>query len=176
MMILGFTGSLLCVGSPQTADFRNRASYLFANEKCPVYASMPSSTSEDVYVPNIILSNSIDAGIEPSAKQSSDNYNKYLRSFENNVKEKDVLSKPFKTLANRLCQIPTKEVLVQYNPVDEALDFQMVLTDGIEVPVSQFVNETDKMVDFTISHENRMLVCGEMTIDDFLIQLCDTIK
>ena len=30
MMILGFTGSLLCVGSPQTADFRNRASYLFA--------------------------------------------------------------------------------------------------------------------------------------------------
>ena len=52
----------------------------------------------------------------------------------------------------------------------------MVLTDGIEVSVSQFVNETDKMVDFTISHENRMLVCGEMTIDDFLIQLCDTIK
>lgn len=174
--MLGLTSCLICVGSPQSAEFLNSASYLYGNEMCPIYASMPSSTSEDIYAPNIMLSNSLGITISPNAKISSENYQKYLSSFEENVEKNEVLSRAFKAITNRLCQIPVREVLVQYNDADESLDFQMVLLDGVEVSVSQFVKETDKLVDFTISHDSRMLVCGEITIDDFMIRIGEVLN
>lgn len=174
--MLGLTSCLLCVGSPQSAEFQNSASYLYRNEMRPIYASMPSGTSEDVYAPNIMLSNSLGATISPNVKISSENYQKYLSSFESNVEEKEALLNSFKFLTNKLCQIPVREVLVQYNDADESLDFQMVLPDGVEISVSQFVKETDKFVDFTIIHDNRMLVCGEMTIDDFMVRMGEVLN
>ena len=154
---------LFCIGSPMTAESRNNGAYLYMNEQAPVYTSMPSASSEEIYTPNILLSNSLGASISESSKASMENYQKLLDSFNEYVAEKDEASKAFKNLANQLCRISAKEVLVQYNASDESLDIQMVLMDGVVLSVSQFVNETEDLVDFTIRNHSKMLVCGEMS-------------
>lgn len=167
---------LFSFGSPQTVEFRNNGSYLCANEMCQVYTSMPSGTGGEIYTPNIMPSNSMAAPITDCIKLLTDNYNKLLLSFQNNVAEQNDIYRQFKLLANKLCQIPSKEVLVQYNGYDESLDVQMVLMDGVELSVSQFVNETSELVDFTISNNNRLLVCGEMPVYELLEKINDMTK
>lgn len=67
-------------------------------------------------------------------------------------------------------------MLVQYSDYDDSLDFQMVLMDGLELSISQFLNESDDLVDFTISNNNKLLVCGEMPISDFVGKIIDLSK
>lgn len=162
---------LFCIGSPLTAESRNNGAYLYMNKQTPIYTSMPSASSEEVYAPNILLSNSLGASISDGSRISMKNYQKLWNSFNNNVVEKDEVGKAFKSLANQLCRISAKEVLVQYNSCDESLDIQMVLMDGVVLSVSQFVNETEDLVDFTIRNHSKMLVCGEMSTLDLLAKL-----
>lgn len=73
---------LLGVSSTLTAAYRNNDSYLYANENCPIYTSMPSSTGKDFYAANIMLSDSQEAPISEDVKFLTDNYNKLLQSFK----------------------------------------------------------------------------------------------
>lgn len=100
-----------------------------------------------------------------------ENYQKLLHSFNKYVAEKDEVGKAFKKLANQLCRISAKEILVQYNASDEALDIQMVLMDGVVLSVSQFVKDTEDVVDFTIRNHKKMLVCGEMSTLELLAKI-----
>lgn len=162
---------LFCIGSPLTAESRNNGAYLYMNEQPPIYTGMPSASSEEVYAPNILLSNSLGASISDSSKASMENYQKLLHSFNKYVAEKDEVGKAFKKLANQLCRISAKEILVQYNASDEALDIQMVLMDGVVLSVSQFVKDTEDVVDFTIRNHKKMLVCGEMNTLELLAKI-----
>lgn len=161
-------GLFFCIGSPLTADYRKLDTLLYTNERCPIYASMTSDTGNDTYAPNIMLSSSSDLAISDSSKISLDNFTKLQNSFNQNVEDKEAVTSSFKRIANQLCRIQAKEVLVQYNSYDEALDIQMVLKDGIVLSLSQFVGESEELVDFTIRNNKKVLVCGEMPTQELV--------
>ena len=161
-------GLLFCIGSPLTADYRRLDTLLYKNEHCPIYASMTSDTGKDTYAPNIMPSRSSDLAISESSKKSVDNFAKLQESFNQNIEDKEAIASNFKRIANQLCQIEVKEALVQYNSYDEALDIQILLKDGVVLSLSQFVGESEELVDFTISNNNKVLVCGEMPIQELV--------
>lgn len=156
------------VGSSLSADYRKIDALLYDNERCPIYASMTSDTGEEMYATNVMLSSNLESAISESSKSSVEMFSKLQKSFNENVVNKDVVQSSFKRVANQLCRIYADEVLVQYNAYDEALDIQMVLKDGNILSLFQFVNETEELVDFTIRNNKKMLVCGEMPIQELV--------
>lgn len=100
------------------------------------------------------------------------------KSYMHNVVSKynDFNIDSFDSFFKSVSKLPFNDNIVQYDSCEKTLDVTLWFNENLRLIINKIIDECNDNVIFSIYHDNKLLVCDEMSVDELVQKIKHTLE